>query len=56
MNGDGTEKVKQDIEKTKAADASAAHRVEKAGEVKPAAAEAAEQEAADGPAGRGLSR
>ena len=56
MSGDGTETVKQDIEKTKAGDPDAAHRVEKANAVKPEAVEAAEQEAADGPEGRGLSR
>ncbi len=55
-SNDGTPAVKRDIEKAKAGDAEAAHRVGTADDVKPAATEAAEQEAADGPEGRGLSR
>jgi hypothetical protein len=51
-----TPKIKREIEQAESGDAAAAEKIEKARDIKPEAADAAEQEAADGPAGRGLSR
>jgi hypothetical protein len=48
--------VRQGLERAEAGDKAGAKEVEEASAVNPPAAEAAEQEASDGPKGRGLAR
>jgi hypothetical protein len=53
---DATDQVRQGLERAEAGDKAGAKEVEEASAVNPPAAEAAEQEASDGPKGRGLAR
>ena len=59
-HGDGAEsridRVKQGVEQAETGQVGAADQVERARDVDPAGVDAVEQEASDGPEGRGLSR
>ena len=51
-----TETARRGLEQAEASDAKGGGRIDQAKRANPEAAEAAEQEASDGPAGRGLAR
>jgi len=53
---EAVEKARQGIEEMEAGGAAGLNKIKQAENVDPASVEAAEQEAADGPPGRGLSR